>query len=86
LLDEQFELHEEWREDEDGCIVVVDQTSAGERLEFHHQIPDDTAPHVPSTECGCGPQATENPDGVILFTHVDQDEPEDAWADVMAST
>jgi hypothetical protein len=73
VLDEQFELSEEWREDEDGCIVVVREAD-GERLEFHHQIPDDSAPHVPDTECGCGPQALENPDGVILFQHLDQDE------------
>lgn len=83
MLDEQFELGEEWCSDEDGCVVVIgaDPAAGGGFLEFHHQIPDDTAPHVPSTECGCGPQAVENPDGVILFTHIDQDEPADGWAD-----
>lgn len=72
MLDEQFELNESWREDEDGCIVTV-QTVDGVPREFHHQIPDDSAPHVPSGDCGCGPQLVDNPDGVILFDHVDQD-------------
>lgn len=83
MLDEQFEMSEDWAQDEDGCIVVVGQVD-GVRREFHHQIPDDSGPHVPSTECGCGPQALENPDGVILFEHLDQDE--EVWDVPAAAT
>lgn len=37
----------------------------------HHEIPDDGAPHAPSTECGCGPQRVTSGEHVV-FVHVDQ--------------
>jgi hypothetical protein len=79
VLDEQFELSQEWHEDEDGCIVIVKDVD-GKPVEFHHWIPDDSAPHVPDTACGCGPQPEPNPDNVILFWHLDQDDEAQAVA------
>lgn len=73
MLDEGFDVAG-WAEDDDcGCLAstVLDD---GERLTVHHWIPDDTAPHVPHPECGCGPAARES-DGVLLYEHVDQDDP-----------
>lgn len=63
-------------EDEDcGCwvtTIVVD----GRDRDVHHWIPDDSAPHVPDPECGCHPILLDNPDGVLLYEHLDQDDPE----------
>ena len=38
----------------------------------HHNIPDDFAPHVPTSECGCGP-ALHVVAGHVVYEHVDQD-------------
>lgn len=38
----------------------------------HHNIPDDGAPHAPTTECGCGVQRVEEA-GHVVFEHVDQE-------------
>lgn len=41
-----------------------------------HEIPDDGAPHAPTTECGCSPVRTtgERPDGTFgaFYVHHDQ--------------
>jgi hypothetical protein len=76
VLDEDFDT-ESWVENEDcGCwvaIVVID----GAEVEAHHWIPDDTAPHVPDPECGCGPVIRDDTtDGVVLlYEHRDQEDP-----------
>ncbi len=76
MLDEGFEPGDSWSESDDcGCWVaktVID----GVEVEAHHWIPDDTAPHVPDTECGCGPIHRSDAQGVMLFEHLDQDDPE----------
>lgn len=66
-------------------IAHQDQTPAGADVEAdcghtvvdvdgdqqHHEIPDDGAPHAPTTECGCGPQrVTSGPH--VVFVHADQ--------------
>jgi len=77
VLDEGFEVDGlvQWDESEDcGCWVaktVID----GAEVDIHHWIPDDTAPHVPDTECGCGPVLRHEAQGVVLFEHWDQDDP-----------
>ncbi len=38
----------------------------------HHDIPDDSAPHSASGECGCGP-ARVTVCGHVVYEHVDQD-------------
>jgi hypothetical protein len=53
-------------DDECGHTVVVD----GEHQ--HHDIPDDGAPHAPTSECGCGPARYLTAGGVV-YEHVDQD-------------
>lgn len=73
MLAEEFD-DPGWAESEDcGCWVaklVID----GVEVDAHHWIPDDSAPHVPSTECGCSPVRREEAEGVILFEHWDQDD------------
>lgn len=64
-------VHQDRRpDDEDGAAdcghVIIDV--AGERQ--HHQIPDDGAPHAPTTECGCGPQRVTAGDHVV-YVHPD---------------
>ena len=54
-------------EDECGHTVVV---LDGE--EQHHDIPDDSAPHAPTSECGCGPARYVTAGGIV-YEHVDQD-------------
>lgn len=55
--------------------IVVD--AGGEQQ--HHEIPDDSAPHAPTTECGCGPQR-ETRGGHAVIVHVDQDpQHDDEW-------
>jgi hypothetical protein len=38
----------------------------------HHDIPDDGAPHAPTTECGCSPQRVMV-GGHVVYEHADQD-------------
>lgn len=38
----------------------------------HHDIPDDGAPHAPTSECGCGPQRSTSDLGHIVYEHDDQ--------------
>lgn len=54
---------------DDECDHVI-VTVAGEPE--HHAIPDDGAPHAPTSECGCGPQRYIA-GGHIVYEHVDQD-------------
>lgn len=63
-------------EDDDcGCYVLPPIEVDGRQVEVHHWIPDDTAEHAPTSECGCGPllhdQVTDQ--GRLLYEHVDQD-------------
>lgn len=46
----------------------------------HHAIPDDDAPHAPTTECGCGPQRVTAGDHVV-YQHADPagDDDADLW-------
>lgn len=49
----------------------------------HHEIPDDGAPHAPTTECGCRPQR-EDAAGHVVYVHPDQntlagDTDDDEW-------
>lgn len=65
------------REDPDCGHVVIDVD--GDRQ--HHDIPDDGAPHAPTTGCGCGPARLEAGDHVV-YAHVDQaadDADDDDW-------
>lgn len=48
-------------------VVVARQTQ-------HHEIPDDSAPHAPTSECSCGPQR-HFVTGHVVYEHIDQDEP-----------
>jgi hypothetical protein len=38
----------------------------------HHDIPDDGAPHAPTSECGCSPQRVLV-GGHVVYEHADQD-------------
>jgi hypothetical protein len=63
-------------EDDDcGCYVLPPVEVDGRPVEVHHWIPDDTAEHAPTSECGCGPilhdQVTDQ--GRLLYEHIDQD-------------
>lgn len=73
MLAEDFDLAE-FEEDEDcGCLVataVID----GVETQVHHWLPDDFAPHVPSSECGCGPTLRAQGPGRLLYEHIDQDD------------
>lgn len=51
------------REAECGHLVVDGE---------HHDIPDDGAPHAPTTECGCGPQLATGAGGHAVYVHTDQ--------------
>ncbi len=67
-------------EDDDGCVVVTELEN-GLEIKVHHQIPDDDAPHAPTSECGCGPEVFHTPDGTRVYLHVDQDDDDDLeWA------
>ena len=63
---------------DDECGHVIARV-AGEQQ--HHEIPDDGAPHVPTSECGCGPQRYLA-GGHVVYEHADQDpfELDDEWA------
>jgi hypothetical protein len=63
-------------EDEDGCVVVTDLVD-GVEVKVHHQIPDDCAPHAPTSECGCAPEVFHTEDGTRVYLHVDQDHDEE---------
>lgn len=41
--------------------------------EQHHEIPDDGAPHAPTSECGCCPQR-HLVDGHVVYEHFDQEQ------------
>ena len=55
--------------EDEQCGHVIVEGLAG--LE-HHDIPDDGAPHVPSSECGCTPQRYLV-HGHTVIEHLDQD-------------
>ena len=52
-----------------GHVIVTDPDSGEVQ---HHDIPDDTAPHAPTSECGCSPQR-HTVDGHVVYVHHDQD-------------
>ncbi len=55
---------------------LVDNDGVIER----HQIPDDGAPHAPTSECGCSvTTVTEN--DVTVYIHTNQDPQEDPCAE-----
>jgi hypothetical protein len=56
------------------CGHVVVETEAGEWQ--HHEIPDDGAPHAPTSECGCGPQRDEST-GHVVYVHADTEADQD---------
>jgi hypothetical protein len=58
---------DQFDDDECGHVIV---TIDGEPQ--HHEIPDDDAPHAPTSECGCGPQRY-TVGGHVVYEHVDQD-------------
>lgn len=82
MLDELVEPDESWTESEDCGCWVTGMTVDGVDVEVHHWIPDDTAPHVPDTGCGCQPVKRDDAQGVILFEHFDQDADDTPWAEV----
>ncbi len=63
-------------EDEDGCLLVTELVD-GLLVQVHHQIPDDSAPHAPTSECGCAPEVFHTKDGTRVYVHADQDHDED---------
>ena len=65
-------------EDEDGCVVRTEMVD-GDQVEVHHRIPDDSAPHAPTSECGCRPEVFHARDGIRVYLHVDQDRAEQDW-------
>jgi hypothetical protein len=54
----------------DFVQVIHDQ---GERIELHHVIPDDGAPHVTDVDCPCGPDIERLETDLIVVDHLDQD-------------
>jgi hypothetical protein len=72
--DEDAGLGPAWVQDPHCECWVVTIEVDGQRRDAHHWLPDDSAPHVPDPECGCGPHLLDNPDGVLLYEHVDQDD------------
>lgn len=63
-------------EDDDGCVVVTELADQV-KVKAHHQIPDDGAPHAPTSECGCSPEVFHTNEGVRVYLHVDQDADDD---------
>jgi hypothetical protein len=56
----------------DGCIIADPIDVDGNLVEVHHQIPDDFAPHAPTSECGCKP-LLHALGWRLVYEHVDQD-------------
>ena len=71
-------VHNDRRPEETGreatCGHVIIEASGEQQ---HHQIPDDGAPHAPTTECGCSPQRVTTGDHVV-YQHADPDGDSDA--------
>lgn len=72
VLADGFELGDIDDDTECGCLVTI-ATIDGVEVEQHHWLPDDFAPHVPDTECGCGPVLHDQRPARMLFEHFDQD-------------
>jgi hypothetical protein len=55
-----------------GHVIVTEHG-----VEQHHQIPDDSVPHAPTSECGCKPQRV-TAGGHVVYVHPDPDGDTDA--------
>lgn len=56
-----------------GCDFVQIITDGDERIEIHHVIPDDGAPHIEDTTCPCRPDFERLDTTYIVVDHRDQD-------------
>ena len=65
-------------EDEDCGHLITEIEVDGRKVQLHHTLPDDTAPHAPTSECGCGPVLHQVDAGMWVYEHIDQDADEDA--------
>lgn len=63
-------------DDDCGCAVTTMRVD-GRDVQVHHFLPDDFAPHAPTSECGCGPQLRQVSDVLWVYEHVDQDGDDD---------
>lgn len=66
---------------DEGCGHLVSEVEVdGRVVRLHHVIPDDSAPHAPTSECGCGPVLHQADPGTWVYEHVDQDADPDSAA------
>ena len=61
--------------DECGCDFIQILMDAGERIELHHVIPDDGAPHIEDPSCPCQPGFDRLETDLIVIDHRDQGGP-----------
>jgi hypothetical protein len=78
VLAEDYELSEFEEDEECGCLVATTVID-GVPTEVHHWLPDDFAPHEPSSECGCQPALRAQGTGRLLYEHWDQDSDDNRW-------
>lgn len=55
------------------CDFVQVLIEDGLRVELHHVIPDDGAPHVEDPDCPCGPDFDRLDIDLVVVEHRDQD-------------
>lgn len=73
MLAEGYELGDDVDDSEAcGCLVKTVQID-GRDVQVHHFLPDDFAPHVPESECGCGPVLHQRAE-MLVYEHIDQDD------------
>jgi hypothetical protein len=61
------------------CDFVQFLEEDGERVELHHVIPDDGAPHTNDTDCGCNPVFQRLETDLVVVEHHDQDRASDVY-------
>jgi hypothetical protein len=72
MLAEEYEVLDGHALNEECCCLVLTVEIDGRPVQVHHWIPDDSAPHVPDSECGCHPILHTEP-GILRYEHLDQD-------------
>lgn len=55
-----------------GCDFVQILADGDSRVELHHVIPDDGAPHVEDPDCPCGPEFDRLETELVVVDHRDQ--------------
>lgn len=60
--------------DECGCDAVQTLIEGDDRVDLHHVIPDDGAPHVADPDCPCRPHFERLETDLVVVEHQDQDQ------------